>query len=172
MLGKKFTRTLEQVISWMATSFLFAFLIAVVLQVFYRYVLKMPLRWSEQAARYLNMYAMFLGAVLVTINRNHLGVDLIFGLLDRFNRKAKLIYAIFINLVIALVLPSLIYGSFYMARDQWSIPLTTMRFLSLGQMYLALLLPASLMLLLTLDHIVTDLRAIFAKSEAGEPDNV
>ncbi len=165
MLPKKFSDNLEKIISYIATTFLFCFLIAVILQVFTRYVLQHPLRWSEQAARYLNMYAMFLGAALVTKNRKQLGVDMIYALLERFPEKFRLAYPVFINLVIALILPGLIYGSFYMVRDQWSVPLTTMPFVSLGQMYLSLLVSSCLMLLYTVDHIVTDIRGLLSKND-------
>lgn len=83
MLGERFSRLLEEIVWWAATVFFVLFCIAILLQVFTRYVLNNPLPWSEEAARYLSMWAMFLGAVTVTSRHGHLCVDLVDHYLDR-----------------------------------------------------------------------------------------
>lgn len=65
--------------------------VACLAQVIWRYVLGSPLTWSEEAARYLLVWASFLCAWLAWRARSHLGLDILVarapaplrGLLDR-----------------------------------------------------------------------------------------
>lgn len=162
MLGERFSRILEEIVWWAATLFFVLFCIAILLQVFTRYVLNNPLPWSEEVARYLSMWAMFLGAVTVTRRRSHLSVDLLDHYLDRASKRLRIAYGIAINLAVALVLPGLIYGSFFMAHDRWGVRLVTLP-LPHGLAFLSLAISSVLMLLYTVDHIVTDIKELAVK---------
>lgn len=162
MLGERFSRLLEEIVWWAATVFFVLFCIAILLQVFTRYVLNNPLPWSEEAARYLSMWAMFLGAVTVTSRRGHLCVDLVDHYLDRASKRLRIVYTTVIDLVVALALPGLIYGSFFMARDRWGVRLVTLP-LPHGLAFLSLAVSSVLMLLYSVDHIVTDIKELVAE---------
>lgn len=162
MLGERFSRLLEETVWWVATLFFVLFCVAILLQVFTRYVLNNPLPWSEEAARYLSMWAMFLGAVTVTSRRSHLCVDLIDHYLDRAPKRLRIAYRLVIDLAVALALPGLIYGSFFMAYDRWGVRLVTLP-LPHGLAFLSLAVSSVLMLLYTVDHIVTDIKELMVK---------
>ena len=61
--------------------------IVVFLQVLYRYVLALPLYWSEELARYLFVWISMIGAVLALQKRGHFGLEFFFQKLPEEGRK-------------------------------------------------------------------------------------
>lgn len=57
-------------------------------QVLARYVLGVPLRWSEELARYLFIWLSFLAAWLAWARREHLGIELLAGSLSARRAQA------------------------------------------------------------------------------------
>jgi TRAP-type C4-dicarboxylate transport system permease small subunit len=67
---------------------LFAVIVALTIaQVGFRYVLGQPLIWSEELAKLLLVWMVFLGAAAVTFDGRHLDVDVLFRLLPRGARR-------------------------------------------------------------------------------------
>ena len=60
-----------------------AFTIVGFLQVFFRVFLKNPLAWSEEACRYLFIWSMMLGAILVAAENGHFRVDFLVSKLPK-----------------------------------------------------------------------------------------
>jgi TRAP-type C4-dicarboxylate transport system permease small subunit len=137
---------LELLIEHAATLLFILFFIAVLLQVFYRYVLSQPLTWSEEAARYLNIWAVLLAAALAVKRSEHLRVDLIDLWLARWPLRLRLGFHVLGTLLSALVVVTLLRGSYQMTLDRWSVMLTMIP-LPQGVIYLALLVSSALMLL-------------------------
>lgn len=61
-----------------------ALTIVIFLQVFYRFVLRAPLVWSEEMALFLFQWTVFMGAALAVKQRSHFGLVEIVGVLPRF----------------------------------------------------------------------------------------
>jgi TRAP-type C4-dicarboxylate transport system permease small subunit len=59
----------------LAALFMGGLLFTLFLQVFTRYVLNDPLSWTEEVARYLYVYIVFLGASAAISDRTHVGID-------------------------------------------------------------------------------------------------
>lgn len=112
-----------------------ALFIAVLLQVFFRYVIPLPLVWTEELARYLCVWITFLGAAIGFRERGHIVVEII---LQKLSPRARLIHELIINLVISLFLLSAFIGSIEMMRRTHSILSITMPFLRNSYVYLAL----------------------------------
>jgi TRAP-type C4-dicarboxylate transport system permease small subunit len=70
--------------------------------VFYRFVLLSPLRWSEEAARYMMVWVTFLGAGYAMGRGKHIGVTLFIEKLPEKGRRAA-IFAAEILILIFLV---------------------------------------------------------------------
>jgi len=51
--------------------------VALTLQVFFRYVVQAPLFWSEELARFLLIWSVFAGATFAFRHRTHMSIDLI-----------------------------------------------------------------------------------------------
>jgi len=55
--------------------FLVAMFVLITFQVFFRYVLKIPLPWAEELARYCMIWASYLGVSACVKKNSHVGVD-------------------------------------------------------------------------------------------------
>ncbi len=63
-------------------SIFFVIIVTVsIAQVFFRFILDSPLVWSEELARFLMLWMVFLGASVVSYRQAHLGVDFLFDYL-------------------------------------------------------------------------------------------
>ncbi len=67
--------------------------------VFYRFVLLSPLRWSEEAARYMMVWVTFLGAGYAMGRGKHIGVTLFIEKLPEKGRR----FAIFVAEIVILI---------------------------------------------------------------------
>ena len=73
----KFLRVTEIIYLSLSALCTAGFLVVVSLQVFYRFVLELPFVWSEEAARYLFVWAAFLGAAVAIGRREHFSITLL-----------------------------------------------------------------------------------------------
>lgn len=166
-LYRRFIAALEFVIEHLATVLFILFFFAVVLQVFFRYVLSMPLTWSEEAARYLNVWTVLLGAALAVKRREHLRVDLVDMWVKKWPFRAQVTFYFTTTFLCLLVVISLLKGSYQMTLDRWSVNLTMLP-LPQGVVYLALLVGSSLMLLFFINELVTYILQWKKGREGGE----
>lgn len=86
---------------------LVAMVSVVFLNALLRYVFRSGLTWSEEGARYLFVWVVFLGAIVATQERGHLAVDLV---TSRFKGIGQRGFIIFSNLVFILMLGFLMHG--------------------------------------------------------------
>lgn len=154
------------VIEHLATLLFILFFIVVILQVFFRFVLSMPLTWSEEASRYLNLWSVLLGAALAVKYKDHLRVDLIDGLVKKWPYRAQIGFYLFTTVISALVALSFLTGSIKMTIDRWHIPLTMVP-ISQGVLYLSLFVGSVLMLAFFAHHLVQYL-IDFKRNEGGD----
>jgi TRAP-type C4-dicarboxylate transport system permease small subunit len=80
------------------------FLLVVCFQVFYRFVLEIPLIWSEEAARYLFVWAAFLGAAVALGRRDHFSISMLVVSLSSRHRKLLDIVALLLTIAFCLLL--------------------------------------------------------------------
>jgi TRAP-type C4-dicarboxylate transport system permease small subunit len=74
---------------------------AIIIQVFFRYVLKNPLVWPYELSIYCFIYIVFFGAAIASRRNTHI----VFGLMvDRMSVQAQLIVRIVTNLFVVAVL--------------------------------------------------------------------
>jgi TRAP-type C4-dicarboxylate transport system permease small subunit len=156
----------EYALEHFATFLFILFFIAVILQVFFRYVLSAPLTWSEEAARYLNVWAVLLGAALAVKRKDHLRVDLIDNLTKKWPMRAQVGFYFFTTFLCFLFVISLIKGSFHMTLDRWSVKLTMLP-LPQGMVYLALLVGSLFMFWFFLHQLVSYIRMYVKNKEGG-----
>ena len=76
---------------------LLVMLIVVSLQIFFRYILNQPLAWTEEVARLLFIWMVFLGATLAIKDNTHLKMDYFY---DRFPEKIKKAVELLHNILI------------------------------------------------------------------------
>jgi C4-dicarboxylate transporter DctQ subunit len=86
-LVKKIDKILEPIERLMITLLLAAMVIIVFWAVINRFILKVPLAWSEEISKYLSIWAAFFGASLGVKRRAHIGVEAFVGMLPKTLHK-------------------------------------------------------------------------------------
>ncbi|SBW07365.1 putative TRAP dicarboxylate transporter, DctQ subunit [uncultured delta proteobacterium] len=97
---------------------LFAVLMVTVWGVFERFVLQIGFGWSDEVARYVNVYCIFLGACLGVVKSAHVGVDVFVRLVPA--RYHKILGAIAYVLCAAFCASVAVTGYSYFLRLQAS----------------------------------------------------
>lgn len=78
--------------------------IIIVIQVFCRFVIDSPLTWSEEAARYLMIYTVFLGASLALRNHKMIAIEIVIESVKPKVRKVLRIVVMLVSLVFLFIL--------------------------------------------------------------------
>lgn len=73
-----------------------AMTLTVIIQVFFRFVLQSPLRWTEESARYMMIWLVLLASAIASRNRGHLQVDILTAGLPKV---PKFIFEIIVDLL-------------------------------------------------------------------------
>lgn len=139
-----------------AALFMGGLLFVLFLQVFTRYVLNDPLSWTEEAARYIYVYIVFLGASAAISDRSHVGIDYFAKALPV---GAQWIVSLLVNLAILVVLALLVYWGWRAAMRQWHMPLVVLEF-AYTWVYIVIPISAVLMTIRTLVVMGEDYRAM------------
>lgn len=149
------------------TGALVCFLIMVVsliLQILFRYVLKVVAPWTEELARFSCIWSVFLGTAVCFEESKHIRIDVIIEKVTRqlINRLLLMINIFVTSTFVAVV----IYGSILLLRIGWEDIATTIP-IQMGYVYLAL--PIS-MVSITIFAILRVFEAVSGrKNRTGAP---
>ncbi|KHF38944.1 TRAP transporter small permease [Halalkalibacter okhensis] len=102
---------LNKLLNGIIALFLMTMVFLVFSNVVLRYLFDSGITWSEELARFLFVWVVFLGAIVAYKEKSHLGVDIFIGALPA---KAQKVLYIFINLVVLVVLVVVIHGGYYL----------------------------------------------------------
>lgn len=83
---RKFCAVLDKLSEVVLAASMLAMLVCVFCQVLFRYVLELPLFWTEESARFLMVFAVFIGCSVGIRRDAHLGFTF---LLERCGRRAR-----------------------------------------------------------------------------------
>lgn len=109
--------------------------ISVILQVVFRYVLKIVAPWTEELARFACIWAVFLGAAVCFEEGAHIKIDVIIA---KVSRKAVNHILLLINIfVTSTFIVIVFYGSILLLKIGWADSATTLP-VQMGLVYLAL----------------------------------
>lgn len=141
---------IDKLIMWLMALCFGGMTLIIFAQVIYRYVLKSPLAWSEELARYLFVWVSFIGSFVAARRNQHIGVELLVGKTKGVVRKAleafaHLITAAFFGVILFFLVqmfPKLMLQTTSAMRIPMAIP------------YLGVDIGAALMMLLYLYNAV------------------
>ena len=126
-------------------TIIFIVMVTVVLsQVFFRYVLRVSVPWTEEFARYLLIFITFLGGALAVRDKKHISINVI---IDRLPKKIFFYLNKFFDLAIIIFLFIVVKGSIIMINLTWETPLGSIRWLTRGKLYLILPISMGIMII-------------------------
>jgi TRAP-type C4-dicarboxylate transport system permease small subunit len=147
----------------LAALFMGGLLATLFLQVFTRYVLNDPLSWTEEVARYLYVYIVFLGASAAISDRTHVGIDYFAKALPI---RLQWLVSVAVNLLILIALALLLYWGWRAALRQWNMPLVVLD-IPYTWVYIVIPITAVLMSLRTLAIMRDDYAAMRAGTQVA-----
>ncbi|WP_274648681.1 TRAP transporter small permease [Paenibacillus humicola] len=95
---------MNKVVGIVVGSMLAVMSVIIVVQVFCRFVIDYPLTWSEEAARYLMVYTVFLGASLALRNHKMIAIEIVIESVKPKVRKVLRIVVMLVSLVFLFML--------------------------------------------------------------------
>jgi TRAP-type C4-dicarboxylate transport system permease small subunit len=117
LFNEKLTKMIEWVENALSVLFFGGMFGAIIIQVFFRYVLKAPLVWPYELSIFCFIYIVFFGAAIASRRRTHISFGMVF---DRMSPRAQLVISIlthvFIAMIILLIFPSTISFISFMGK--------------------------------------------------------
>jgi TRAP-type C4-dicarboxylate transport system permease small subunit len=141
-------------VNWLMVILMSLMTLFIFAQVVYRYVLRSPLSWSEELARYLFSAITLFGAVLLYRNNKHINMTLLKDLIK--NKTAKTAIDILASLLVLFFLGVVIRYGFPMSSMMLKLNSfsSSMVWLKIGYVYMLLPLSAVFSVLAVLEVIL------------------
>ena len=153
---------LAKIINVIATTIFICMMLTALMQIFFRFVLKISVPWTEELARVLYVYVAFLGLILLESEDNSIKVSFI---VDKLAFKQRYILQICLNIFSILFLVCLFIGAIIMFRSSNTMNFGTMPFLKVSILYIPVLIACPL----TAYYLVRQL-FYFQLKEIDDPD--
>ena len=151
---KKISDMLEKILKVASVCILVLLVIVISIQIFARYVLNHSLSWSEELARYLFIYLIFLGASVVYKQDRHISVDYF---LDQLPARMKSIVGISADILLLIFLVVVFYQGLRLSRLVYNVP-TAALYIPWTYVYLAIVIGSGSMVIFTLIFIYHRIR--------------
>jgi TRAP-type C4-dicarboxylate transport system permease small subunit len=110
-------RAILSVIRWTLFIIMGGMTLVVLLGICFRYVLKAPLPWSEEMARYLMVWGASLGAAVAFWEGSHVAIT---AVVDRFRGFYKKVFKWLAQIIIVLFMAVVTYKGFLLTFDLWT----------------------------------------------------
>ena len=105
---KAFLKQAERVSEWIVGLGIFAMVMAMTLQIFFRYVMTQPLAWTDTTAKFAFVWSVFFAAFVGVRKKMHVAIDMLPNL---FPPLPRLVSGLLINgLIIIIMIVSAYYG--------------------------------------------------------------
>jgi len=139
-------KSLENIFRAIVVVLLTFMVVIVFANVVSRYYLQFSLAWSEEVARFMLVWLVFLGSFLAYIHDEHLGLDI---LVKKFPPLLRKITAVGANLLVIFALYAVMEGGYLMmiANFDWLSPAAE---IPQGYIYVVVPLSCGLMILQTI----------------------
>jgi TRAP-type C4-dicarboxylate transport system permease small subunit len=137
---------IERLVRWALAAILGFMTCLVFAGVLFRYLLNLPLTWTEELASLLFAWLTFVGAFVGFRTRSHIAIDSLMLLLPPRIRDA---IARLADLVILLLLALFVWQGISLTMKTWSLEFPAME-ISRGYLYLSLPMGAGLMIVAVL----------------------
>lgn len=111
----------------------------VILQVFFRYVVQISVPWTEELARVLYIWLVFIGVIIVEAENINIRTTYF---LDKMSPKQRFIMEIIINVLAIVFLLVLFYGSILITQKSWIYMLGSIPWMSSGVVYIPVTIAA------------------------------
>ena len=133
MTRTKLTRAIDKTLVAVAMVGFIGMLLSTGGQVLFRYVLKIPVPWTEELARILFILSMFLGIAIAIREKEHIVVNFLF---KKLNLRAQAIGHIIFDAAIFILLCFLARGTVSMVKIMWNSYMIALDWIRTSYLYI------------------------------------
>ncbi|MGE5849984.1 MAG: TRAP transporter small permease [Candidatus Methylomirabilota bacterium] len=163
-MGRFFQRLVD-LVEWWAVLLLILMVVVVSLGVFFRYVVNAALVWYDEFASYLLVWLTFLGAVVASHHRRHIGFELLqYRLTPRTWRVVDCVS----ELCVLGFQGVLLWYGWLLTRKMGDETAVSLEWVKMGWVYSVLPLSGGLMLLISLRRVCRILSGTEGQPGGGE----
>ncbi|MEQ8895504.1 MAG: TRAP transporter small permease [Roseovarius sp.] len=155
--------SLALILRWILTAMVLAMTLLILGQVFWRYVLEAPFVWSEELSLLLMTWITFLGAALLLMRNEHLGIEVFIEKMPPLAAKASLLLG---RALVLLFCICLVYGA-WILMEKTRNSITPGLQISVAWQYGGAFVGGILMALVALEQFVRGLLNL-DESETGQ----
>ncbi len=137
-------------------------LLATAGQVLFRYVLRIPVPWTEELARILFTQSMFLAIALAIREKNHIIIDFLF---KKLSLRSQAIGRIVFDIAILLLLFLLANGTILMAQITWNSYMIALSWVRTAYLYIGEFIAVIFMIFYFLLEILENIKILKTKSQ-------
>ena len=145
----------EKVIGYILTVLLAVFTVVTIMQVFYRFVLRLALPWGDEVVRGAFVWAIFLGSATAVRNGTHLCMDL---LTDKLQAGMAKVARIVVLAIIFATSALFMYASYDFVLRSTILSHVVLTWLPMNAVKIAMPISAVLMMIYAVELIVRELR--------------
>ena len=156
----------DRALVWVAMAAFIVMMLATIGQVAFRYVLEVPVPWTEELARVLFVQAMLIGMAIAVREDQHIVVDFIFKHLSP--RRQQIVGFLF-GVLVFLLLLLLMRGAWAMVGTNWNSRLVSLGWVRVGYLYIGLLVSLGCMAFYTFRSLLIRLEALKAGGRETAP---
>ena len=161
MLWRRIHNIIIEIINWIMICFFIILFISVVLGILSRYVLRTPILWTGELSIVSNMYAVFLGAYILTLDRKHLRVDILKVKISEFeNKKWINLYNLIIDIFVFCIIIVATVGSWVGVIGNMGIKLRTIP-LPYSTIHFSVSISFTLMILVYINRLIKETNFLF-----------
>ncbi|NIS62192.1 MAG: TRAP transporter small permease subunit [Proteobacteria bacterium] len=159
---KVFLRILDKSLVVVAMVGFIGMLLATGGQVLFRYVLKIPVPWTEELARILFILSMFLGIAIAIREREHIVVNFLF---KKMSTRAQAIGHIVFDGAILILLCFLARGTVSMVQIMWNSYMIALDWIRTAYLYIGEFIAILFMMFYIILEILENARAMRSRKE-------
>lgn len=148
--------TLTNIVAAVALTAFIGMLVSTWSQILFR-KLSISVDWTEELARVLFLFSVFLSIAIGIHEKKHIIVDFIH---KRLPRRLAILTRVFFNLLILGFLIMLLRGAAAMTRVTWESYMIAMSWMRTGHLYLAECIAIALMMVFVLVAIIDGIKAL------------
>ncbi|GAA0315127.1 TRAP transporter small permease [Oceanobacillus sp. FSL W7-1281] len=156
---KKFIQALEKVQIVIGVLFLCVFFCVIVLQIITRH-LGISVIWTEEAANYSFIWAVFMGAAIMVNRREHFNFDF---LQQKLQGKKRIYLSLFNDTVLIIFNVCIFLLGLQIVSEFWNYTWSTLPDMKMGYVWIAIPIMAGTMLIYTLFHMVQHVQKLKVK---------
>jgi len=138
-------------VEYFSLSIFFVLVLLVILQVFFRYVLQISVPWTEELARVMYMWLVFIGIIIVEAENINIRTTYF---LDKMSLKVRYVMEIIINVSAIVFLLVLFYGSILITKESWVYMLGSIPWISSAITYIPAIIGAPLTIWFLIKQII------------------